>query len=148
ELAHPARRFLRAHRAAGGRGAVQRASLFHDQSEPLRARPVAGRQQSAALFQASAREGRVTHLANSENAPGRLVDRQPIAIIDIGSNSVRLVVHEGASRSPTPIFNEKVLAGLGRTVASTGMLDPDAMVRALAALRRYRKLAEQLGATR
>ena len=37
-----------------------------------------------------------------------------MAVIDIGSNSVRLVVYEGLTRSPTPIFNEKVLAGLGR----------------------------------
>ncbi len=44
------------------------------------------------------------------------------ASIDIGSNSVRLVVYEGAVRSPTPIFNEKVLCGLGRSVASTGRL--------------------------
>mgnify|MGYP003348477662 CR=1 FL=1 len=39
-----------------------------------------------------------------------------VAIIDIGSNSVRLVAYEGLTRSPTPIFNEKVLAGLGREV--------------------------------
>ena len=37
----------------------------------------------------------------------------PSAIIDIGSNSVRLVVYAGPPRIPTPIFNEKVLAGLG-----------------------------------
>ena len=38
---------------------------------------------------------------------------EPVAIIDIGSNSVRLVVYAGAPRVPAPIFNEKVLAGLG-----------------------------------
>ena len=42
---------------------------------------------------------------------GRLDIGHPIAVIDIGSNSVRLVIYEGLSRSPTPIFNEKVLAG-------------------------------------
>ena len=41
-------------------------------------------------------------------------------MIDIGSNSVRLVVYEGAVRAATPIFNEKVLCGLGRAVHSTG----------------------------
>ena len=41
-------------------------------------------------------------------------DLEPVGVIDIGSNSVRLVVYEGAVRSLTPIFNEKVLCGLGR----------------------------------
>ena len=86
-------------------------------------------------------------MAQEEHAPGRLDGRDPIAIIDIGSNSIRLVVYEGARRSPTPIFNEKVLAGLGRAIATTGRLDDEAMARALAALRRFRALAEQLGAT-
>ena len=44
-------------------------------------------------------------------AQGRLDYGPPVAVIDIGSNSVRLVVYEGLTRSPTPIFNEKVLAG-------------------------------------
>jgi len=43
---------------------------------------------------------------------GRLDHGPPIAVIDIGSNSVRLVIYEGLTRAPTPIFNEKVLAGL------------------------------------
>ena len=38
----------------------------------------------------------------------------PVAVIDIGSNSIRLVVYEGAKRAPLPIFNEKVICGLGR----------------------------------
>ena len=54
-------------------------------------------------------------------APGRLDYGPPVAVIDIGSNSVRLVVYEGLTRSPTPIFNEKVLAGLGREVQTTGL---------------------------
>ncbi|HSM20396.1 MAG TPA: Ppx/GppA phosphatase family protein [Hyphomicrobiales bacterium] len=82
---------------------------------------------------------------NGEHAPGRLDDRVPVAVIDIGSNSVRLVVYEGARRSPTPIFNEKVLAGLGRQVASTGLLNEEGMERALAAVTRFRALAKQLG---
>ena len=45
-------------------------------------------------------------------------DLEPIGVIDIGSNSVRLVIYEGAVRAPTPVFNEKVLCGLGRTIAS------------------------------
>ena len=49
-----------------------------------------------------------------------------VAVIDIGSNSVRLVVYEGLTRSLIPIFNEKTLCGLGREVQSTGLLAPDA----------------------
>ncbi len=46
----------------------------------------------------------------------------PVAIVDIGSNSVRLVAYEKLSRALTPIFNEKVLCGLGRGVSTTGLL--------------------------
>ena len=67
-----------------------------------------------------------------EAAQGRLDHGPAVAVIDIGSNSVRLVVYEGLTRSPTPIFNEKVLAGLGREVQSTGLLAPDAVDRGLA----------------
>jgi exopolyphosphatase/guanosine-5'-triphosphate,3'-diphosphate pyrophosphatase len=80
-----------------------------------------------------------THKAD---AKGRLDHGPPIAVIDIGSNSVRLVVYEGLSRSPTPIFNEKILAGLGREVHSTGLLAPDALERAFGALRRFRALCD------
>ncbi|XSG81435.1 MAG: exopolyphosphatase [Methyloligella sp. ZOD6] len=73
-------------------------------------------------------------------------DLSPVAVVDIGSNSVRLVVYEGATPAPTPLFNEKVLCGLGRTVASTGKLDPESVERALRALRRFRALIDQIGA--
>ena len=69
-------------------------------------------------------------------------------MVDIGSNSVRLVVYEGAVRSPTPIFNEKVLCGLGREIASTGRLDEASVKRALEALRRFRAIADILGVKR
>ncbi len=72
----------------------------------------------------------------------------PVAVVDIGSNSVRLVVYEGATRAPTPLFNEKVLCGLGRALASTGRIGADAVARALRALRRFRALIDQMGVTR
>lgn len=75
---------------------------------------------------------------------GRLDHGPPIAVIDIGSNSVRLMVYEGLTRAPTPIFNEKVLAGLGRQVQTTGLLAPDAIETALDALRRFRALCDIL----
>jgi len=58
----------------------------------------------------------------SLNAQGRLDHGPPIAVVDIGSNSVRLVVYEGLTRSPTELFNEKALCGLGREVQSTRLL--------------------------
>ncbi len=70
---------------------------------------------------------------------------EPLGVVDIGSNSVRLVVYEGAVRSPTPIFNEKVLAGLGRGVATTGRLGQEAVDRALEALARFAAIARILG---
>jgi exopolyphosphatase / guanosine-5'-triphosphate,3'-diphosphate pyrophosphatase len=63
-----------------------------------------------------------------------------VAVIDIGSNSVRLVVYEAMTRSLVSIFNEKALCGLGREVQSTGLLAPDAVNKALTALRRFRAL--------
>ena len=78
---------------------------------------------------------------------GRLLDKKPIAIIDIGSNSVRLVVFEGAKLTPIPLFNEKCLCGLGKEVASSGRLNDDAVERALMALRRFRSVVDQIGAS-
>jgi len=77
-------------------------------------------------------------------AQGRIDNGAPVAVIDIGSNSVRLVVYEGLSRSLTPIFNEKVLAGLGREVLTTGLLAADAVEKALAALMRFRALCDAM----
>ena len=69
----------------------------------------------------------------------------PVAIVDIGSNSVRLVAYEGLTRAPTPTFNEKALCGLGRGVATTGLLPEDAVAKALAALQRFRVLCDTMG---
>lgn len=79
-----------------------------------------------------------------KTAQGRLDNGPPVAVIDIGSNSVRLVVYEGLTRAPAPIFNEKELCGLGREVQSTGLLAPDAVAEALRALRRFRALCDTL----
>ncbi|MFN0263312.1 Ppx/GppA family phosphatase [Tepidamorphus sp. 3E244] len=80
----------------------------------------------------------------SNGSPGRLPWNKPIAVVDIGSNSVRLVVYEGLTRCPTPIFNEKALCGLGTNLASTGRLNEDGVKLALTALRRFRALCDQM----
>ncbi len=70
------------------------------------------------------------------------------AIVDIGSNTVRLVVFDGPARAPTVLFNEKVTAKLGRGMADTGLLSGKAMATALAALARYSALLRLRGVTR
>ncbi len=80
------------------------------------------------------------------NAQGRLKGREPVSVVDIGSNSVRLVVYEGIARAPTILFNEKALVGLGRGLTATGKLDPDAVEKSLACMRRFRAVSRQAGA--
>lgn len=65
---------------------------------------------------------------------------KPVAVIDIGSNSVRLVVYDGLTRVPLPLFNEKAMCGLGATIASTGCLDPNGVELALSTLQRFAML--------
>lgn len=76
------------------------------------------------------------------------MNQRPVAIVDIGSNSVRLVVYAGATRIPWIIFNEKVLAGLGQSITKTGTLGEEAQERALAALRRFRLLTREMNVVR
>lgn len=67
------------------------------------------------------------------------------AVIDIGSNSVRLVIYDGPRRAPMPICNEKALCGLGRDMTAGGGLNPAAAEYALATLRRFSSLIDQHG---
>jgi len=72
----------------------------------------------------------------------------PVGIIDIGSNSVRFVAYGGAERVPSVLFNEKVMAALGRSVAKNGKLDDQAMDLTLRALARFRQLGKEMGLKR
>ncbi|MGD9918556.1 MAG: Ppx/GppA family phosphatase [Paenirhodobacter sp.] len=65
-----------------------------------------------------------------------------VGVVDVGSNSVRMVVFDGAARSPAYFYNEKVMAGLGQGLAETGRLNPRGRERAFAALRRFSALAK------
>lgn len=67
-----------------------------------------------------------------------------IGVIDIGSNSVRLVVFDGMARSPAYFYNEKVLAGLGAGLQQSGKLSKKGWSRAMDALRRFAGLAERM----
>jgi exopolyphosphatase/guanosine-5'-triphosphate,3'-diphosphate pyrophosphatase len=68
----------------------------------------------------------------------------PVGIIDMGSNSIRFVAYAGSERVPSTLFNEKVSAGLGRELASTGRLPEKAMGQAIEALARFRLLAREM----
>lgn len=65
-----------------------------------------------------------------------------VGVVDVGSNSVRMVVFDGAARSPAYFYNEKTMCGLGKGLAETGRLNPQGRIRALAALRRFALLAD------
>ncbi len=80
-----------------------------------------------------------------EDPSARALSR--VGVVDVGSNSVRMVVFDGAARSPAYFYNEKIMCGLGKGLAETGMLNPEGKVRALAALKRFAQLAEGMGAT-
>ncbi|MEL6507577.1 MAG: hypothetical protein AAFR29_08070, partial [Pseudomonadota bacterium] len=67
------------------------------------------------------------------------------AVIDIGSNSVRLVLFNGPARSPLPILNEKSLCGLGRDMTDDGNLNPKASEEALRVIRRFAALLQAHG---
>jgi exopolyphosphatase/guanosine-5'-triphosphate,3'-diphosphate pyrophosphatase len=66
------------------------------------------------------------------------------AVVDLGSNSVRLVVFEGLSRNPTTVFNEKAVLRLGRGMQASGRLDEGAVAQALTVLQRYHAIARAM----
>ena len=71
-----------------------------------------------------------------------------VAIVDIGSNTVRLVVYDTPQRLPIPVFNEKALCELGRNLTSTGLLNPDGVEMAYQSLRRFIRLSDTMGVDR
>ncbi|MGE0408962.1 MAG: Ppx/GppA family phosphatase [Amphiplicatus sp.] len=103
-------------------------------------RPISDRGAAAGAPERKASQGPAGERQSSERRSG---ERQ--AVVDIGSNSVRLVIYDGPRRAPTQICNEKALCGLGRDMTPQGALDPGAVVNALGNLRRFRRLIEEHG---
>ncbi len=68
-------------------------------------------------------------------------------VVDLGSNSVRLVVYEGNSRNPVPIFNEKAVLRLGRGLQATGRLNDEGIAPALMVMQRYYLVGKAMGAS-
>jgi exopolyphosphatase/guanosine-5'-triphosphate,3'-diphosphate pyrophosphatase len=79
---------------------------------------------------------------DSPTGPHRLAR---VGVIDVGSNSVRLVVFDGAARSPAYFYNEKIMCALGAGLSRTGRLNPEGRIRALNALRRFAALGRGMG---
>jgi exopolyphosphatase / guanosine-5'-triphosphate,3'-diphosphate pyrophosphatase len=80
----------------------------------------------------------------SQSRPRRS-SRGPVAIVDIGSNSVRIVIYESQARSPSTLDNEKAICAIGRDMVSTGRLHAEGCALALRSLARFRYLADGLG---
>jgi len=85
-------------------------------------------------------------LAMAQESSGSRSRSGPVAIVDIGSNSVRLVIYESMTRMPAAVHNEKAICAIGRNMVATGRLNEDGMSAALASLARYRLLADAHGA--
>jgi exopolyphosphatase/guanosine-5'-triphosphate,3'-diphosphate pyrophosphatase len=68
-----------------------------------------------------------------------------VGVVDVGSNSVRFVVFDGAARSPAYFYNEKVMCALGAGLSQTGRLNPRGRERALDALCRFAALGRGMG---
>ena len=80
--------------------------------------------------------------AEAEAAPGR------VGVVDIGSNTVRLVVYDVPTRVPIPIFNEKAQCALAAGIGVTGMLNPKGVSLALKTMHRFTRLSKAMGVER
>lgn len=67
-------------------------------------------------------------------------------MVDLGSNSVRLVVFEGSARNPLAIVNEKAVLRLGKGLETSGRLNEAGAAQALGVVRRFHAIAQAMGA--
>ncbi len=72
-------------------------------------------------------------------------DPRPAAVVDIGSNSIRLVVFRDRSRSQSVVFNERVICAIGRDLARTGRLHAEGVEMAHANLPRFAAIVRAMG---
>ena len=104
----------------------------------------------------SGRGGRHRKAAADEGSRSRLMElpahpvprpshARAVAVIDIGSNSIRLVIFDRLENALVPLFNERVFCALGRGLAAGALLDPEAMQEATRTVTRFARLAEALG---
>jgi exopolyphosphatase/guanosine-5'-triphosphate,3'-diphosphate pyrophosphatase len=83
-------------------------------------------------------------IAGKEKMSERAQPAGRVGVVDIGSNTVRLVVYDAPTRLPIPIFNEKAQCALGSGVAKTGKLSPKGVTEALRSLARFVELARAM----
>ncbi|MEC8094053.1 MAG: exopolyphosphatase, partial [Pseudomonadota bacterium] len=88
---------------------------------------------------------RTEKFADALNRLGTLRPDAPLGVLDIGSNSVRLVGYSGSARTPLPIYNERAFCRLGEAVSATGRIEGEPYKLALMTLQRFRAIAERLG---
>lgn len=77
-----------------------------------------------------------------DDAANRKLSR--VGVLDVGSNSVRLVIFDGAARSPAYFYNEKIMCALGAGLSETSHLNPEGRKRAVAAIKRFQKIAQSI----
>ncbi len=87
-------------------------------------------------------------MGKASAAPTLEAGRKPVAVIDVGSNSVRLVVYSGLIRTPIPLHNEKAICALGKGLEKTGQLNAEGVAMAFDTVARYVKIARSLGVER
>lgn len=75
----------------------------------------------------------------ARGGPGR------VGVVDIGSNTVRLVVYDSPLRLPVPIYNEKTTCQLAHGLEASGRLNPKGVPAAMQALLRFTRLARAMG---
>ena len=83
----------------------------------------------------------MTKISAPAAPPGR---SGTVAVIDVGSNSIRLVIYKGPRRAPLPILDEKVVCGLGRGMDSRGRMSPQSMDLGLRTVRRFIDIARSM----
>jgi len=72
----------------------------------------------------------------------KLINKE--AIIDLGSNSIRMLIYDNLLNSQIPIFNEKAICELGKNLDKTGKLDPKGSDFALSVLQRFKRILSNL----
>jgi exopolyphosphatase/guanosine-5'-triphosphate,3'-diphosphate pyrophosphatase len=85
-------------------------------------------------------------MAPGRSAAGSAMPPRRLGVVDLGSNSVRLVVFEGLTRNPQVVFNEKSILGLGRGLHATGRLNEEAIGHSVTVLERYAVVAAAMHA--
>ena len=81
--------------------------------------------------------------SDASNAPETAGRRRPVAVIDVGSNSVRLVVYSGETRTPIPLHNEKAICALGKGLERTGFLNSQGITLAFDTVARFVSIARR-----